>query len=121
MKKPTRKSLIRKLDILVSKIVRERDKSCVMCGSIKQLKAGHLFSRRYYNGRWNLDNVWTQCWPENFRHSNDSYPYWNWYITKFGFKKFQSLAQEVRQITHYKDFDLVELLEQIKSNENSSQ
>lgn len=119
MKKPCRKTLIRKLDKLVSEIVLKRDSKCVICGSIKQLGAGHLFSRRFYNGRWDLDNVYLQCWGCNFRHTKDPYPYWSWFMDKFGLNKFSELAKKVRQVTHFKSSDLIEMYEELNT-ENSN-
>ena len=119
MRKISRKGWIKKLDKLVSEIVIKRDKHCIICGSTKQLGAGHLFSRRFYNGRWDLDNVFAQCWACNFKHTKDPYPYWNWYIKKFGLRKFNKLAEKVRQITHFKDHQLQEMYEKL-SNGNSS-
>ena len=117
MKKPSRKSLIKKLDELVSKIVRKRNPYCVQCGSKKQSGAGHVFSRRFYSVRWDLDNVWTQCWSCNYRHKvSDPYLYWKWYQDKFGIEKFNKLAVKAHEISHFKESDLLILLNQLENN-----
>lgn len=113
-KKPSRKSLIMKLDILVSKIVRERNPYCVQCGlKGKQLGAGHVFSRKYYSTRWDLDNVFTQCWPCNYTHGRDQAKYFLWYINKFGLDKFRELDKKAHQVSHFKTSDLQALLDQL--------
>lgn len=118
IKKPTRKSLIRKLDNKVSEIVRKRDTNCVICFSTKQITAGHLFSRRFYSTRWDLDNVFTQCWPCNYTHGRDQSKYFLWYINKFGLEKFKELEKKAHQVSHFKTADLVEFLEQMKGINN---
>lgn len=60
MKKPSRKTLKRKLDKLVSEIVRKRGK-CERCLGKNCLQAAHIFSRTYLNTRWDLDNVLCLC------------------------------------------------------------
>ena len=83
-RKISRKGLVKKLDALVSQIVRIRDKKCVVCNSTDKLGCGHLFTRRYYSTRWDLQNCHAQCWKCNFSHEHDPYPFTNFYINKFG-------------------------------------
>lgn len=73
-KKPSRKTLVRKLDALVKQIVIARDGKCIVCGTTQNLTPGHLFSRVAYSTRWDLDNVYAQCLNCNFRHESDPYP-----------------------------------------------
>lgn len=115
MKKLSRKSLITKLDGLVSKIVRERDGACVVCGQVTNLQAGHVFSRRHYATRWDLLNVHTQCSGCNFRHNGDAVPYYSWFVRKFGQEEFDRLHDKHIQIKQFKDFQLQELLEELKA------
>ena len=66
-KKPTRKSLIAKLDKVFSEYIRRRHgeiATCVTCGKKdhwKKLQAGHFMSRKHYATRWDEDNVGVQC------------------------------------------------------------
>ncbi len=60
MRKPTRKSLRNKLDKIVSQIVRARG-FCQHCRGKICLQTAHLFSRKYLNTRWDLDNVLCLC------------------------------------------------------------
>lgn len=114
-KKPSRKRLVKRLDEIVSQIVRKRDKKCVTCGSVKQLGCGHIFSRAHYSTRWDLDNCHAQCWVCNYKARwSDTIFYPEWYREKFGEKKFLKLYEKWKTITHYKDSDLNVLLEALK-------
>src|SRR3990167_503815 len=120
MKKPKRKSLITKLDNLVSQIVRIRDgQKCVICGSTEKLGNSHLFSRKNFSLRWDIrpsGNCHTNCWSCNFKHSSrDSYPYFNWYITKFGKSRFDDLHKEWVGVTIVKQFQLELLKENLET------
>lgn len=121
VKKSSRGSLVRRLDSLVSKIVRERDKRCVVCGSIDNLQAGHLFTRTVYATRWDLINVNTQCAGCNFRHNGDAYPYIQWFTRRFGEEALEMLHQKHRTITKIKDYELEELLEELKKSDRQSE
>lgn len=120
MKKPSRKTLVKKLDQAVSLYIRNRDKACVVCGSSERLNNGHLFSRTAYSTRWDVTedgNCHAQCWPCNFRHERDAYPFNNWYIMKFGKDKWDELHRRYATPQKYKDFELIELLNYIKGLE----
>jgi len=60
MRKPTRTSLKRRLDKKVSELVRARGK-CEFCGKKENLQCCHIFSRKYLNTRWDLDNLLCLC------------------------------------------------------------
>ena len=131
LRKPSRKGLITKLDELVSKIVRLQEKECVICHSKEKLGNSHLFSRKNLSLRWDIrpnGNSHTNCWGCNFRHSSrDSYPYFNWYITKFGKDKFDELHAEWVGVSIIKQFQLELLrdnlrvvLEQMQNEENKT-
>jgi hypothetical protein len=70
MKKPTKKSLTRKLDKAVSEKVRARGE-CAWCKKTEGLEACHIFSRRYRSVRWDMDNLICLCHRHHFySHSN---------------------------------------------------
>ena len=72
MKKPTKKSLTRKLDKLCSNIVRARG-ICAKCGcdDYKKLETAHIFSRKYRSTRWHLLNLVCLCKSCHFwAHAN---------------------------------------------------
>jgi hypothetical protein len=120
MAKTARQKITDKLDKIVSEIIRLRDKKCVMCGSTKKLGNGHIFSRRHNSLRWDITgdgNCHAQCWKHNYTHSTrDPYPYYNWYINKFGKKRFDSLHKEWRTIKKYRMPDLRELYEELATH-----
>ena len=118
-KKVSRKSLVRKLDAVVSKIVIKRDGGrCVVCGSRKQLGAGHIFSRSHYSTRWDLTNVFCQCWGCNYRHKvADPMVYYNWYWLKFSRKNFETLYARWKTIKKFSNNDLELLLVKLKKYE----
>lgn len=113
---PTRKTLVKKLDVIVSKYIRARDKYCVVCGSNERLTNGHVFSRVSYSLRWDIrrnGNCHTQCWGCNYRHEFDPYPYMDWYMNNFGKDKLDQLHINWKQPKKFKNFDLEDLYDEI--------
>lgn len=49
------------LDVMFSKFIRARDKSCQVCGTTNELECAHIFSRAALSGRWNPDNAIALC------------------------------------------------------------
>lgn len=128
MAKTARQKIIKKLDDVVSEIVIIIDGKCVVCGRPpssspgkgRGLGAGHIFSRGAHSTRWDIHpegNVHCQCWPCNFRHVRDQYPYFDWYIKKFGQEKFDELRRRFKSPRKigYKTFELEELYEELKN------
>lgn len=108
----SRKGIVKKLDKIVSEYVRLRDKQCVLCGNREALGAGHIFSRKAYSTRWDIrkdGNVHCQCWPCNYKHVMDQYPYFDWYTKKFGQKRFDALRREFKTVKKYKTHELIDL------------
>ena len=127
-KKTPRQKVVKRLDDIVSKYIRERDQACVQCGKKESLTNGHVFSRRAYNTRWDITkdgNCHTQCWGCNFRHSKDNYEYFNWYVKKFSQEEFEDLRFKYRETKKYTTLELEELYEEItkayKELENENQ
>jgi len=115
--KPERQKIVKKLDTIVSEIVRKRDKVCVVCGSNFRLTAGHIFSRTSYSTRWDVSsdgNVHCQCLRCNFRHVRDSYPYFNWYQKKFGVNQFDLLRRKYSGTVKWSTPQLGELYDRLK-------
>lgn len=63
-KKPSLSKLIKMADAIASRIVRARDKRCLMCGKTDNLQAHHyiITKGRSTKHRWNLKNLITLCW-----------------------------------------------------------
>ena len=116
-RKPSRKTLVRNLDKAVSQYIRNRDGYCVQCGTTERLNNGHIFTRKNYSTRWDISddgNCHTQCWPCNYSHGSDQWPYFKWYIDKFGQEKFDELRRRFKSFRKFKDFDLEELLDEVR-------
>ena len=110
-----RKRIVSKLDVIVSKIVRLRDKHCVICGTTENLTNGHLFSRVNYSTRWNLLNCHCQCAGCNCRHEYDWEPYRKWFVREFGQAEYDELYHIHKQVTHFKTYELEEMYEELKN------
>ena len=113
MRKVPIKRLEKKLDKLISTFVIERDLHCVICGSISQLGAGHVFSRRHKSTRWNLKNVFCLCWACNFRDVHDNWPYRSWYIKKYGLKAIQNLRKEYEKVKKWTREELENMIKNL--------
>src|SRR3990167_10059464 len=100
----SRKGMYAKLDKIVSEIVINRDRKCVVCGRKTTLGTGHIFSRRHLATRWDVvpdGNCHCQCWSCNFHHVRDQHDYFIWYINLYGLDKFEELRRRYRQETHF--------------------
>jgi|GEM_PF-3050634 len=96
-KRIKRRTLVDKLDEIVSLYIRKRDGKCVQCGSTDRLTNGHLFPGRYQPLTWDIrtDGIChTQCWPHNYKHVYHQADYYEWYIRKFGIERFLALKRE---------------------------
>jgi hypothetical protein len=114
MRKISRKGWITKLDTIVSHIVIKRDGKCVVCGSGDQLTCGHVFSRKHFSTRWDLLNCHCQCWPCNYKHVHDTYPYLQWFRNRFSQEVLDQLYEKFNSETHLKAHDLASLYEELK-------
>ena len=122
--KTPRQKIIKKLDDLVSKIVRARDGRCVVCGTTEDLQNGHLFSRASHSLRWDIrpdGNCHTQCGGCNLRHEYDFYPYSNWYIKKFGQEQYDLLYAEYRTVSKHSTSELEFMFEEMKREHKGEQ
>ncbi len=76
-----RTKIIKKLDSLVSKIVRANESRCATCGKkllYKQRQAGHYIPREVLSTRWNLKNVHCQCAKCNVELGGNIKKYREW-------------------------------------------
>lgn len=111
-KLPTVKSLEKKLDKVHSEYIRLRDPACVTCGSVDQANNGHLFTRRAKSTRWDDLNCARQCWPCNFRHEFDPYPYTVWFLDKYGREAYDRLHFRHRTIRKFTRADIEGLIDE---------
>lgn len=107
IKKPSRKSLIVKLDKLTSERVRSKG-YCEKCHSEKNLQCAHIYSRNYKHLRWEPENLLCLCAGCHFWWHQNPTEAVLWAQKK---RDFKYLA-EIRQINApMKDWELSELLE----------
>lgn len=111
--KSERKALVKSVDTLHSLFIRRRDSNrCVVCGSRENTQCGHIFSRVAYSTRWDLNkkgNAHCQCSGCNCSHEYDPYPFYNWYINKFGKAEFDRLYVRYKTTRKFTNTQLREL------------
>jgi len=106
-KKPSYQKLKLELTQVFNKYIRLKGNNiCVICGSQNNSTAGHVFSSVNLSTKWDESNVFVQCMGCNLRHEYDSYPYFNWYINKFGKKKFDLLYIKHKSVVKFSNSDL---------------
>ena len=109
-KKPSRKTLVTKLDAVFSEYIRRRYAKndiaqCVTCGKKdhwKNLQAGHFISRKHYATRWNEENVQVQCVGCNVYRYGEQYLFGVY----LGEEKSQELLQLSREVVKFSNTDL---------------
>jgi len=115
-KKPTRKTLITKLDKVFSEYIRRRYgeiATCVTCGKKdhwKKLQAGHFMSRKHYATRWDEDNVEVQCQACNVFRYGEQYLF----AKHLGQKKADELLAKSRQTVKFTDNDIQDMIDTYK-------
>ena len=117
-KKPSRKTIVKKLDSVFSQYIRRRFAindiaECVTCGTkshYKKLQAGHFMSRKHYSTRWDVDNVQVQCYSCNVMRYGEQYKF-GLYLEKT-YKKgmAEKLQSKSRIITKFSDVDLIDMI-----------
>lgn len=118
-KKPTRKTLITKLDKVFSEYIRRRYAkneiaTCVTCGKKdhwKKLQAGHFMSRKHYATRWDEDNVEVQCSACNVFRYGEQYLFAKY----LGTEKADMLLAKSRETVKFPDWEIQEMIELYKN------
>jgi 5-methylcytosine-specific restriction endonuclease McrA len=114
-KKPSRKTIITKLDNVFSQYIRLRYSKneiseCVTCGKQdhwKKLQAGHFVSRKHYSTRWDEDNVQVQCSGCNVFRYGEQYLFSKY----LGVDLSEELLIKSRKIQKFTDNELLEMIE----------
>ena len=116
-KKPTRKTLITKLDKVFSEYIRRRYgeiATCVTCGKKdhwKKLQAGHFMSRKHYATRWDEDNVEVQCSACNVFRYGEQYLFAKY----LGTEKADMLLNKSRETVKFPDWEIQEMIDLYKT------
>jgi 5-methylcytosine-specific restriction endonuclease McrA len=98
VKLPSTRKLIRECDRLFSLFIRQRDKSCVLCGSTTNLTNGHLIKRGKKSVRWDEMNCNCLCMGCNYKDNFDHDVYVQWWILKYGVGAYFNLIERSRGI-----------------------
>lgn len=119
--KSERKKLIKKIDDLVSKIVRERDKKCIYdpSHSTKWLTCSHFWNRGKMGTRFDLENCDAACWPcHKWRLEKQKN---GWYrdfkLKQLGEERYTLLEYRSKNNPHFKEVELQILFEELKKHE----
>lgn len=122
-KKPTRKSLIEKLDKVFSIYIRTRYAvgeiaECYTCGKkdhYKKLQAGHFASRRHYSTRWNEYNVQVQCYGCNIANQGMQFQFGKNLCLQYGDNFAEDLMIESKQIRKFTDEEILDMINHYSS------
>ena len=92
----------KKLDVLWSRIIHERDDHCRFCGRTEgMMNAHHVFSRRHTATRWDVRNGVLVCFSDHYRAHNDI-PWGHMMaIQAIGQPEFDMLDLIHEQIVHF--------------------
>ena len=123
-KKPSRKTLIKKLDKVFSEYIRKRDTDkngyglCCTCAKrlhYKDAHAGHFMSRRHYATRWDEENVALQCVSCNSFRSGEQYKFALFLNDKYKTEKATELLIKSRETVKYSLDELEDMIKYFKN------
>lgn len=120
-RKPSKSSLVAKLDKVFSMYIRLRDSRqygfkffrCISCGRIlpfEQCDAGHYFSRRNMSIRFSENNVHGECRHCNRFSADHLIGFERNLRKKIGDKEMSRLYIQAHQIKKWSDFELQEMI-----------
>jgi len=122
MRKTTKRSLTKKLDKEVSRIVRLRG-VCARCGKGAEkvtLHCAHIFSRRNMSVRFDLDNCLPLCYACHFWWAHPNPILFTEFVkTYLGKFKYLALKRKATQIRKWNLEEMQELLEDLKEVNNA--
>jgi hypothetical protein len=123
VKKPSRSSLVKKLDTEFSIYVRKRyaidgKASCFTCDKIddwNKLQCGHFQSRKHYATRWDELNCQVQCVGCNVYKYGEQFKFGIHLNKVHGFGTAENLLAKSRTEVKIKDFELIDMIELYKN------
>lgn len=116
MRKITKRGLTRKLDKIVSEIVRARG-YCAWCKKTEGLECCHIFSRKYRSVRWDMDNLVCLCHSHHFYSHSNPLLFAEFIKDYLGKDKYIFLKQKARMIHKWTLEEMSELLQTYKEQE----
>lgn len=120
-----RTKLVKKLDIVFSKYIRQRDMKdgfgkCCSCGKLITVgDAGHFVNRKWLPTRWREDNVHLQCLACNRFDEGNSAGYSLFMIRKYGEKHVEYLSLLKNERAGFSLGDLKLMIEDYKQKLSS--
>lgn len=126
VKKPSRSSLVKKLDTEFSIYIRKRfavdnKATCFTCekeDEWKNLQCGHFMSRKHYATRWDEMNCQVQCVGCNVYRYGEQYKFGIHLDQVYGKGIADELLSKSRSVFKIKDFELIDLIEYYKNINN---
>jgi len=117
-KKPTRKTIIKKLDTIFSIYIRRRYAKndiaeCFTCNKQshwKELQCGHFQSRKHYATRWDETNCQVQCAGCNVFKYGEQYIFGKRLDAKYGKGTAEKLYIKARKMVKLSTEDLFSLI-----------
>ena len=115
MKKPSKRSLVKKLDKVFSLFIRRRDAirfngMCPFCQK-KPIECNfHFITRSRYNTRFDEVNCVASCFGCNYRMTFDQGPFIQWFLGRLGMEEYNNLVNRSRQLAKFSIFDLQEMI-----------
>jgi hypothetical protein len=122
-KKPSRTSLVKKLDTEFSIYIRTRFavnniSTCFTCkkkDEWKKLQCGHFQSRKHYSTRWDETNCQVQCYGCNVMKNGEQYKFGLYLNSMFGEETAFNLMQKAKETLKIKDYELIEKINYYKN------
>jgi hypothetical protein len=112
-KKDSKRAIMKELDIAWAKRIKEQGRACAVCGRTSYLNAHHIFSRRYMNTRWDIDNGITLCRGCHLYFAHQKYEEFRDIVLGIlGVEGFASLKRESNEIKKWDKEELEMLLQQ---------
>jgi hypothetical protein len=109
-KRPSKSTLIKKLDKLFSECVRSVGK-CEWCGKREQLQCCHIYSRRYRHTRWDTLNAVCLCAGCHFKAHQNPIDFTKWVEKYLGVGTLDELRQKAHLIKNLTVDEMLELYE----------
>ena len=122
-KKPSRSKIIKQLDSVFSKYIRQRDSvneiaTCFTCGKKdhwKKLQNGHFQSRKHYSTRWDETNCQVQCAGCNVFKFGEQFIFGQNLDQKYGAGTARVLHVKAKQTVKIATFELQDMIKHYKS------